>query len=169
MTEYESKLNEQDLRFLDVCLSLAEEALKAGDSPFGSVLVDKEGKILAKARNRVNELNALAHPEFELAAWALDNLGANERQQATMYTSGEHCPMCAAAHGQAGIGTVVYLASSAQYQQWRSQMDAPESPINFYPIEKIVKNIRVKGPASGELIEKIKELHLQYFRLQSRK
>jgi len=26
-----------------------------------------------------------------------------ERLQATVYTSGEHCPMCAAAHGWAGL------------------------------------------------------------------
>jgi len=25
-----------------------------------------------------------------------------------MYTSGEHCPMCAAAHGWVGIGKLVY-------------------------------------------------------------
>lgn len=169
MEQSENKLNDRDLKFLNDCLSLAREALNAGDSPFGSVLVSADGRALAKARNRVNELNALAHPEYELASWALDNLNHEERKNATMYTSGEHCPMCAAAHGQAGIGSVVYLASSEQYQQWRKEMGAPESPIRFYPIEKIVKDIHVKGPATGELIGQIKNLHLQYFNLLQQK
>ena len=56
-------LTTTDKYFLMVCIDLAEEALKAGDSPFGSVLVDKHGDILAQARNKINELNALAHPD----------------------------------------------------------------------------------------------------------
>ena len=54
------KLNSTDNHFLSLCVDLAEEALEAGDKPFGSILVDKEGTILAQARNRINELNALA-------------------------------------------------------------------------------------------------------------
>ena len=81
-----------DKHFLSLCIDLAEEALNAGDSPFGSVLVDNNGNILAQARNKVNALNALAHPEYELAEWALNNLTKEQRQKSTMYTSGEHCP-----------------------------------------------------------------------------
>lgn len=165
----ETNLNESDLQYLERCLELAEEALQAGDSPLGSILVSRDGKILAEARNRIHELNALAHPEFELARWALDNLNLEERKQATMYTSGEHCPICAAAHGWAQIGGVVYLSSASQLGLWRKEMGAPDSPINFYPIEKIVKDIRVKGPASGRLTERIKDLHLQYHRIHNKR
>lgn len=148
-----------DKHFLALCIDLAEEALKAGDKPFGSILVDKDNHILAQARNKVNALNALAHPEYELAAWALDNLTTEQRKESTMYTSGEHCPMCAAAHGMAGIGTVVYAASGQQYNEWLKEFDLPLSPINMIPIEDVVKEITVRGPAEGELLERIKKLH----------
>ncbi len=152
-------LTSTDKHFLTLCVDLAEEALEAGDKPFGSILVDKNGNIVAQARNRINELNALAHPEYELAAWALDNLTVEERKESTMYTSGEHCPMCSAAHGMARIGTVVYAASGRQLNEWLQEFDLPLSPINMIPIEEVVKDIEVRGPANGELLERIKMLH----------
>ena len=152
-------LTSTDIRYLALCIELAKEALKAGDKPFGSILVDKDGNILAQARNKVNELNALSHPEYKLAEWALNNLTKEQRKESTMYTSGEHCPMCAAAHGMAGIGTVVYAASGRQLNEWLKEFDIPLSPINMIPIEDVVKDIIVRGPAEGELLERIKKLH----------
>lgn len=149
-----------DKYFLMVCIDLAEEALRAGDKPFGSILVNKAGNVLAQARNKINTLNALAHPEFELAAWALDNLTKEQRQECTLYTSGEHCPMCAGAHGMAGIGTVVYTASGQQLNEWLQEFDIAPPLINLIPIEDVVKNIIVRGPAEGELLERIKKLHI---------
>ena len=152
-------LTSTDKHFLSLCIDLAEEALKAGDKPFGSVLVDKENNILAQARNKANSINVLAHPEYELAEWALDNLTEEQRKESTMYTSGEHCPMCGAAHGMAGIGTVVYAASGRQLNEWLKELNISLSPINMLPIEDIVKDIIVRGPADGELLERIKSLH----------
>lgn len=88
-----------DEQYLRSCLELAAESVKAGDQAFGSILVNTDGKIIAEARNRVNEKNALAHPEIELAQWAAENLSDQERASTTMYTTGEHCPMCSAAQG----------------------------------------------------------------------
>ena len=154
-------LTTTDKYFLMVCIDLAEEALKAGDSPLGSVLVDKHGDILAQARNKINELNALAHPEYELAEWALDNLTKEERQESIMYTSGEHCPMCAGAHGMAEIGTVVYAASGRQLNEWLKELDVSPPLINLIPIEDGVKDITIRGPAKGQLLERIKNLHIK--------
>jgi tRNA(Arg) A34 adenosine deaminase TadA len=93
-------IDESDLRHLRRCVDLATEALDAGDEPFGSVLVGSDGTVLAEDRNRVASVgDPTRHPEFELARWAAANLASAERAAATVYTSGEHCPMCAAAHG----------------------------------------------------------------------
>lgn len=60
-----------------ICIELAEEALNAGDTPFGSVLVDSEGMFLKEDRNRVNTVDKTYHPEIELALWAAKNLTLN--------------------------------------------------------------------------------------------
>ena len=156
-------LTEDDLKHLKHCLTLAAESVKAGDKPFGSILVNENDEVIAEARNRVNELTALAHPEFELAHWAANNLTPEQRRQTKMYTTGEHCPMCSAAHGQVGLGDIIYLSSGKQLRLWLAEMNAPTSPVNFYPIKEIVPSINVKGPASGELLEEIKKLHQEYY------
>lgn len=153
-------LTTTDNYFLIVCIDLAEEALKAGDRPFGSILVNRAGNILAQARNKINTSNALAHPEYELATWALENLTKEQRKECTMYTSGEHCPMCAGAHGMAGIGTVVYAASGQQLNEWLQEFHMAPPLINLIPIEDVVKDIIVRGPAEGALLERIKKLHV---------
>jgi tRNA(Arg) A34 adenosine deaminase TadA len=67
--------------------------------------------------------------------------------------------MCAGAHGMAGIGTVVYAASGRQLNEWLQEFNVSLSPINLLPIEDVVKDIIVRGPAGGELLERIKRLH----------
>lgn len=164
MENPKSSLTENDLNHLKRCLLLAKESVEAGDKPFGSVLVNKENAVIAEARNRVNELTALAHPEFELAQWAAENLSEAERKETTMYTTGEHCPMCSAAHGWVGLGAIVYLSSAKQLNQWLSEMKIPPAPIRFYPVQDIIKNVEVRGPAVGLLLDEIKKLHQEYYK-----
>ena len=156
-----------DLRFFNHCLELAEEALKAGDQPFGSILVNKQNEIIAEARNRINEKNVLAHPEIELAQWAMENLSLEERLQTVMYTTGEHCPMCAGAHGWAQIGGLYFLSSAVQLKEWMNEFGVSAAPIEFIPTQHILKNVVVKGPANGELLEEIKQKHKRYYKCQA--
>lgn len=157
------ELTSRDLRHLEHCLELAAEAVQAGDQAFGSVLVNADDEVIAKSRNRVNELTPLAHPEYELALWAATNLSESERRETTMYTTGEHCPMCAAAHGWAGLGAIVYLSSGKQLREWMAEMGAPDSPVKLLPVEDIIQGVEVRGPAKGELLEKIRQLHKTYY------
>jgi len=155
-------LTPDDLRHLRRCLALATEALEAGDEPFGSLLVGADGELLAEARNRVNERNALAHPELALAQWAADHLSPAARAATTLYTSGEHCPMCAAAHGWLGLGKIVYLSSGEQLTQWLADLGAASAPVRLVPITTIVPTAEVAGPADGELLLAIKNLQVAY-------
>lgn len=151
-------LTETDLAHLRRCVELAREALEAGDEPFGSLLVSADGKVLMEDRNRVAGGDHTRHPEFELARWSAEHLPPEERATATVYTSGEHCPMCAAAHGWVGLGRIVYAASSAQLATWLKELGAPQAPVNSLPIGEIAPGVRVTGPAP-ELTEEIRELH----------
>lgn len=156
-------LESKDEKYIKRCIELATESLEAGDSPFGSVLVDKDGKIIAEGRNRVNETNALAHPEVEMARWAADNLSAEEIATTTMYTSGEHCTMCSGAQGLVGIGTLVYLSSGEQLYEWQREFGAAHSKLNYIRVEDVIKNVEVRGPAEGELLEEIKNIQKRFY------
>jgi tRNA(Arg) A34 adenosine deaminase TadA len=129
------------------CVTLAVAALEAGDDPFGSVLVDADGEILAEERNLEHTRHdPTAHPELALARWAVAHLPLAERAATTVYTSGEHCPMCAAAHAWAGLGRVVFAASAAQLAGWRAGWGLPESPVRTLPIGDVAPGIEAVGP-----------------------
>jgi tRNA(Arg) A34 adenosine deaminase TadA len=107
-------ISESDRHHLRRCVELAAHAVDTGNEPFGSILVASDGAVRAEQHNRVGYGDPTRHPEFELARWAAANMTRAERAAATMYTSGEHCPMCAAAHGWVGLGRIVYAVSSEQ-------------------------------------------------------
>ncbi|MBF6213002.1 nucleoside deaminase [Nocardia puris] len=151
-------LTDTDHAHLRRCVDLAREALDAGDQPFGSVLVDADGRVLREARNRDNTVDHTQHPEFELARWAAAELPPQRRATSVVYTSGEHCPMCSAAHAWAGLGRIVYVASSAQLTEWRAGWGAPASPVAALPINAIAPHIPVAGP-DPTLTDEIKALH----------
>ena len=155
-------VTDTDIQHLRRCLELAAEAIDAGDEPFGSVLVGGDGAVLAEDRNReTSEADPTRHPEFALARWAVRHLDAEERATATVYTSGEHCPMCAAAHGWVGLGRIVFASSSAQTSTWLTDLGAGPSPVRASPIQNGAPGVVVEGPVAG-LDEEVHELHRRY-------
>jgi tRNA(Arg) A34 adenosine deaminase TadA len=155
-------MEDTDLAWLRRCVDLAGEAVDAGDFPFGSVLVDGTGRLRAEDRNReISLADPTRHPEFELARWAATHLTAGERRDATVYTSGEHCPMCAAAHAWAGLGRVVYAMSSAQLTDLLAELGVGPSPVRPLPITDIAPDLTVAGPAP-ELVARVAALHRRF-------
>jgi tRNA(Arg) A34 adenosine deaminase TadA len=131
------------------CLELAKISLEEGSAPFGSVLVSKSGTILLEARNRTAEGDPLLHPELEIVRFAAARLTPEERASATVYTSGEHCPMCAAAHGLVGLGRIVYAASAEQLARWSREGGRLSRRIKPLPIASVIENAVVEGPIEG--------------------
>ncbi|TDR54964.1 tRNA(Arg) A34 adenosine deaminase TadA [Halomonas ventosae] len=151
-------ITETDRQHLERCVELAEEALEAGDEPFGSVLVSGDGAVLVEDHNHVAGGDATQHPEFFLARWAAENLTPEERGRATVYTSGEHCPMCAAAHGWVGLGRIVFASSSEQLVDWLQELGVAPPRVRPLPIQEVVPDAVVEGPVS-EFAERIRDLH----------
>lgn len=151
-------IGETDLKYLQRCVELAETALDKGDEPFGSVLVSAAGEVLFEDHNHVAGGDHTQHPEFAIARWAANNLSPEERSKATVYTSGEHCPMCAAAHGWVGLGRIVYASSSEQLAGWMSELGAPPARVRNLAIRDVIVNAEVAGPVP-ELAEQVHELH----------
>ena len=152
----------EDLPHLRRCVELATEAVAAGDFPFGSVLVAGDGRVLAEDRNRENTMaDATRHPEFELARWAAANMTAGQRAAATVFTSGEHCPMCSAAHAWVGLGRIVYVSSSRQLVAWLTELGLPPSPVIPLAVSQVAPGLAVLGPVPG-LDEEVHDLHRRY-------
>ncbi|SHF05724.1 Cytidine and deoxycytidylate deaminase zinc-binding region [Atopostipes suicloacalis DSM 15692] len=153
-------ISKQDRRYLKRCVELAKTAIEKGDQPFGSVLVSENGEILFEDHNHVSGGDHTQHPEFAIARWAANHLAPDERAKATVYTSGEHYPMCSAAHGWVGLGRIVYASSSAQLVEWQKEMDVEPSPVKPLPIQEVIHETEVDGP-DDELAEVIRQLHVK--------
>ncbi|MFI8891584.1 nucleoside deaminase [Streptomyces paradoxus] len=156
-------VKDTELPYLRRCVELAAEALEAGDEPFGSVLVGADGAVLGEDHNRVASGDRTRHPEFELARWSAAHLTPGERAAATVYTSGEHCPMCAAAHAWVGLGRIVYVASSEQLTTWLGELGVPPAPVRPLPVQEVAPGVTVDGPVP-ELAEQVRELHIRFHR-----
>jgi tRNA(Arg) A34 adenosine deaminase TadA len=90
-------------------------------------------------------------------------MSPDDRARATVYTSGEHCPMCAAAHAWVGLGRIVYATSSEQLTQWRAEWHSPPSPVAPLPITAVAPRLEVDGPAA-EFADTMKALYEEKFR-----
>lgn len=153
-------LTAKEMEHLERAVELAEIGLNQGDEPFGSVLVTEAGERVFEDHNRVSGGDHTQHPEFAIARWAANNLSPEAREKATVYTSGEHCPMCSAAHAWVGLGRIVYASSSAQLVEWAQEMGLPPSPVKNLAIQEVIRDAEVVGPID-KLAEKVKQLHIQ--------
>ena len=54
--------------------------------------------------------------------------------------------MCAAAHGWAGLGRIIYAASSKQLTTWLTEFGAPPARVKPIPIQEVISDVEVIGP-----------------------
>lgn len=151
-------LSETDLQHLRRCVDLAREALDDGDEPFGSVLVSGAGAVLYADRNRVRGGDQTRHPELDIARWAGEHVPVAERAACTVYTSGEHCAMCSAAHAWVGLGRIVYAVSTEQLVGWLTSWGVPPGPVRPLAVNDVAPGVPVDGPAP-ELEAEVRALH----------
>ena len=106
----EAPATAMDERFMRIALE--EAAL--GDYPFGAVIM-RDGEVLARGRNLgKQQQDPTAHGEMVAIRNFLRAHGPEKLKGATLYTSGESCPMCMGAIIWCGIARVVYGASIAE-------------------------------------------------------
>ena len=97
--------------YMRQALALAQEAAAAGEVPVGCVIVDKDGQVIGRGRNRrEEEKNPLAHAELDAIADACRRYGDWRLKGARLYVTLEPCPMCAGAILQSRIPQVFFGA-----------------------------------------------------------
>jgi tRNA(Arg) A34 adenosine deaminase TadA len=107
-----ANLTATDITHLHHATELAKAAAQRSNRPFGAVIVDRDGKPLAEAENSVlTDDDIAAHAEMNAIRIACRAGLQRQLAGATMYASGEPCPMCTGAILRFGIRRVVYGSS----------------------------------------------------------
>jgi len=120
-----SDITAADIELMREAIALAAEA----DLPFGAVIV-KDGVVIARGRNSGKRLrDPTAHGEMVAIHECLAAHGPEALQGATLYTSGEPCPMCMGAILWCRIGRVVYAASIDELSTRLGQIMVPSVEI----------------------------------------
>jgi guanine deaminase len=106
-------MTEDDKRFMSRAIELSEKTslIDSAGGVFGTIIV-QNGEIIGEGANRVvAENDPTWHGEIQAIRNACAKVGSFKLTGATLYTSAEPCPMCAAAAYWAGIERIFYAAT----------------------------------------------------------
>jgi tRNA(adenine34) deaminase len=98
-------------QWMEEALALAEEAAADGEIPVGAVVVDRDGTIIGRGRNRRESGDPLGHAELFAIAEAARAIGDWRLEGTTMVVTLEPCAMCAGALVNARVERLIYGAS----------------------------------------------------------
>ena len=97
--------------YMSLALELAKEAGADGEVPVGCIVVDSEGLVIGRGRNRrVRKNSAISHAEIEAIEDACKTLGDWRLTGCSLYVTLEPCPMCAGAVIMSRIDKLFYGA-----------------------------------------------------------
>jgi tRNA(Arg) A34 adenosine deaminase TadA len=111
---------ERDLQYLRRAITLSEEGVRAGEAPFGAMIVATDGRVLSETfSTTMGERDPTAHAEVRAIRLAARAFAPADLADATLYASAEPCAMCAAAIYWAKIPRVVFAASEMRLRSLR--------------------------------------------------
>lgn len=134
-------------------IELAAEARAEGNHPFGAVLADRDGQVIAEAKNTVvTERDVTGHAETNLVRIASHDFSEAQLAECTLVTSTEPCAMCSGAIYWSGISRVVYGLSEVGLSELTGG-DA-ENPTMSLDAEAVLnsgqRTIEVVGPVLAD-------------------
>ena len=96
---------------MEEALALAAEAAAEGEIPVGAVVVDRDGVVIGRGRNRRESGDPLGHAEIYAIAEASRVVGDWRLEGTTMVVTLEPCAMCAGALVNARIEKLIFGAA----------------------------------------------------------
>ncbi|MFJ1472343.1 nucleoside deaminase [Massilia orientalis] len=146
-------LTKRDMALLRQSIDLADAARARGRHPFGALVADEHGNVIATAGNNSMppEGDPTQHAELAVAAQAARLLTPEQLARCTLYTSAEPCCMCAGAVYWCNIGRVVYALSEHRLLELTG--DHPENPTFSLPCREVLMRGQRKIEVIGPLIE----------------
>lgn len=145
--------------YLRRAIEISKEAREAGNTPFGALLVNKEGEIIMEQGNiEITEKICTGHAEATLAARASHEHSREFLWDCTLYTTAEPCAMCAGAIYWANIGRVVYGMTERRLLELTGSNE--QNPTFDLPCRDVFakgqKAIEVVGPVEAVEVEAAK-------------
>lgn len=135
--------------YLRRCIEISKESRAHGNTPFGALLVDKDGNILMEQENiEITDKVCTGHAEATLAARASHEYSRDFLWNCTLYTTAEPCSMCAGAIYWANIGRVVYGMTEKRLLELTGSNE--QNPTFDLPCREVFshgqKDVQVLGP-----------------------
>ena len=135
--------------YLMRCVELSKLAREHGNTPFGALLIDKEGTILLEQENiEITENICTGHSETTLAARASQKYSKEFLWDCTLYTTAEPCAMCTGTIYWGNIGRIVFGMTEKRLLELTG--DDEQNPTFDLPSSTILahgqKDIQVLGP-----------------------
>jgi tRNA(adenine34) deaminase len=127
MSELTDRTREQhDAYFMELALRQANTALSSGQTPFGAVLVDRDGRLIGEGHNMVRaDLDPTAHAEIVAIRRAWQRLGKWQMLAGSeLFSSCEPCLMCSFVITQIGISRVVFAARGTDVPTYKPLLGA---------------------------------------------
>ncbi len=151
--------------YLKRTIELAEQAVKHGNTPFGALLVDKDGNIILEQENiEITENDCTGHAETTLMRKASKLYSKDFLWNCTLYTSVEPCAMCSGAIYWGNVGKIVYGISEKELLSLTG--NNKQNPTLDLPCRKIFehgqKEINIVGPIES-VKKEILEIHRRYW------
>ena len=95
---------------MEEAFALAEEAGANGEIPVGAVVVNRDGLIIGRGRNRRESGDPLGHAELFAVREAASAIGDWRLEGTTLVVTLEPCAMCAGALVNARIDRLIFAA-----------------------------------------------------------
>jgi tRNA(adenine34) deaminase len=148
-----------DRHYLELALEEAERAFHEGTIPIGAVILGPSGEIISIGRNRVHtNHDATAHAEIDAIRAAGRTLfNPQYKNQCTIYSSVEPCPMCSGALILADISRSVWALSDDYLGAMRIMKDGLHFRHKY-------DRINITPQPYLDLAERSEKLHKEYDR-----
>lgn len=100
-------------KYMEIAKKVAEDGINLNEGgPFGAVITDKDGNIVATGNNQVLKNNdPTAHAEVMAIRNACKKLNTYDLSNYILYTSCEPCPMCLSAIIWSNIKEIYYACT----------------------------------------------------------
>jgi len=127
--------------YMQMAVEQAIAAGQMGEVPVGALIVDADGRVLARDHNRtIDRCDPSAHAEINVLREAARRLENYRLLSTTLYVTIEPCVMCMGAIIHARVQTVVFGASDPKWGAAGSLYQLGEDPRLNHQVE-VIKGI----------------------------